>query len=47
MYCFLSNTGKQQLFANQLSHKDRSVPNDIDLRLEVWTGLYVWLQTIR
>ena len=27
----LSNTGKQQFFANQLSDRDRSVPNDIDL----------------
>ena len=27
----MSNTGKQQFFANQLSDKDRSVPNEIDL----------------
>ena len=27
----MSNTGKQQFFANQLSDKDRSVPNYIDL----------------
>ena len=40
----VSNTGKQQLTANQsiyqLLDKYRSVPDDIDLCRSVWTRLY-------
>ena len=39
----MSDTGKQQFSANQsiyqLSDKDRSVPDDIDLWRSVWTRL--------